>query len=546
MKYRIILILILLIYPVFNAFTFAQLIDESGHRVIIKLKNDVVLENSNHIQIGHHDIDVISKYYNITAIKRIDLSIKNNLFVFLLQFPAEIDVNRLLDEYNQLDDIDYVELDYQSIGGGIQGFNPNDSYFDRQWGLKNQGNFSLSPAVLGADIEMENAWDITQGSENVVVAIIDSGVNLNHPELAGRIWQNNQEVAGNNFDDDNNGLVDDVFGWDFVSEDNNPTDDLGHGTNIAGIVGANGNNSLGYTGIDMYCKLMILKVLNENNIAYYSWQSSAIYYAVDNGANVINISIGGTSISNLMEDAVQYAINNNVVVVACMMNTNSYDTYYPAAYDGVIAVGSTDPNDVRSEPFFWDQNSGSNFGDHISVVAPGNYIYGLSYESNTNYNTYWGGTSQAAPAVAAVSSLLLSVDPSLTPSEIKSILENSAEDQVGAASEDIQGWDQYYGHGRLNAYNALQMIVVANEELETQEEELIIFPNPSTSNFTIVYPPQTTKVTIFNTLGQIILDKEINNKFDDEITINNQGTYIIQLKVRDKFIYKKIIIFKRR
>lgn len=301
---------------------------------------------------------------------------------------------------------------------------------------------------------MENAWSIEQGDSNIVVTIIDSGTKLDHPEFTGRIWTNYHEIPNNGIDDDGNGYIDDVKGWDFANSDNDPMDDNGHGTNVAGIIGANGNNSIGYAGADWYCKLMILKGLDNNNYGYYSWWTEAIYYAVDNGAKVINMSLGGNSFSTTLQNAVTYALNNNVVVVVCMMNTNSNTVYYPAGFTGVIAVGSTNSNDTRSNPFFWSPTSGSNYGSHISVVAPGNYIYGLNYQSNTKYGSYWGGTSQATPHVSGLASLLLAQNPSRTPAQIKSTIETTAEDQVGNSSEDTPGWDIYFGHGRINAFNA--------------------------------------------------------------------------------------------
>jgi subtilisin family serine protease len=134
------------------------------------------------------------------------------------------------------------------------------------------------------------------------------------------------------------------------------------------------------------------------------------------------------------------------------MNANTDTAYYPAACRHVIAVGATNPDDTRSAPFFWDKSSGSNYGKHITVVAPGNFIYGIDPEG---YDTYWGGTSQAAPYVSGLAALLIAQDPSRTADEIIDIIKNTADDGVGNPSEDKPGWDQYYGYGRINAYKAL-------------------------------------------------------------------------------------------
>ena len=229
---------------------------------------------------------------------------------------------------------------------------PNDTYFSRQYGLYNDGTFSLSSATNDADIDMDLGWDIEQGDQSIIVAVLDSGIKLDHPEFSGRLWTNPNETL-NGIDDDNNGYIDDINGWDFANNDNTPTDDHGHGTNVTGIIGANSNNNLGYSGVDRNCKLMIGKILDENNSGYYSWWTDGIYYAVDNGAKVINMSVGGSGFSSSMKDAIDYAYNNGVTVIACMMNENNNTTFYPAGYQNTIAVGATNPNDERSAPFFW-------------------------------------------------------------------------------------------------------------------------------------------------------------------------------------------------
>ena len=148
------------------------------------------------------------------------------------------------------------------------------------------------------------------------------------------------------------------------------------------------------------------------------------------------MSLGGSSYSQAMEDAINFAVNNNVPVFVSMMNEDSDQVYYPAGYYNSFSVGSTDPDDSRTSPFFW--GGGSSYGSHIDVVAPGNYIYGLTFNSNSDYNYYWGGTSQASPLVAGIASLLLSQDSTRTPDQIYQIIRDSADDLVGDPAEDIQ------------------------------------------------------------------------------------------------------------
>lgn len=524
--------------------TFGQNPDQTD-QIILKLKNEAASFGKsfcNQKIIGNNKVDSINQKFHALKIKKQSTGRKSKQHIYIIKFPQGTNIQQVIDEYYKTNEIEYAEPDHKGSGGGTQATIPNDQYYFGQWGLKNDGTFSLSPSISGADIDMENAWDIEQGDSNIVVTIIDSGTKLDHPEFTDRIWINYGEIPNNGIDDDNNGYIDDVIGWDFANSDNNPTDDHGHGTNVAGIIGANGNNSIGYAGVDWNCKLMTLKGLDNNNLGYYSWWADAIYYAVDNGANVINMSLGGTSTSTTLQNAVNYALNNNVVVVVCMMNTNSNTVYYPAGFTGVIAVGSTNSNDTRSNPFFWSSTSGSNYGSHISVVAPGNYIYGLNYQSNTNYGSYWGGTSQAAPHVSGLASLLLAQNPSRTPAQIKSIIETTAEDQVGTISEDTQGWDQYYGHGRINAFNALSTVVTSITSLDFHNETVLIFPNPTSQNFTVTFPLATKRIQILNSLGKSLQIRNVTGQTLQNFQLIDNGIYYIQISTGRETITKKLIV----
>ncbi|TVR81344.1 MAG: T9SS C-terminal target domain-containing protein [Chitinophagaceae bacterium] len=507
-------------------------------QVILKLKN----ENSGADKIIGEKVDLINREYNAVSVKKIYAGINSNQLIYVIKFPEGTNIKEVIDAYYNTNEVKYAEPDHIGSGGGKPGFSPNDSLFYRQWGLRNDGTFSLSPSTAGADIDMEKAWNIEQGDSNIIVAIIDTGTDLLHPEFEGRIWINHNEIPDNGIDNDSNGFINDINGWNFVNDSNDPTDDHGHGTNVTGIIGANGNNSIGYAGVDWNCKLMILKGLAANNQGYYSWWAEAIYYAVDNGARVINMSIGGTSTSVTLENAVNYALDNDVVVVACMMNTNSNTVFYPAGFNGVIAVGSTNSDDTRSNPFFWSPVSGSNYGSHISVVAPGNYIYGLDYQSNTNYDSYWGGTSQAAPLVAGLASLLLAQNPSLKPAEIKSIIETTAEDLIGDPNEDIPGWDQYYGHGRINAFRALSNFTGIQSIDTKTNNSFLLFPNPTNHTFTVITPPAAKQINIFNSLGQLILNKNIQELMSENFQILENGIYYIQITTDSEIISQKLFV----
>jgi subtilisin family serine protease len=465
----------------------------------------------------------------------------HRFYVFTWNTPVQAD--ELIKTISTSPLVNYAESDVIGSGTGVQQVTPNDQYYyNRQWGLKNDGTFSLSTALAGADVDMENAWNIGQGSSNVVLGVIDSGTKLDHPEFSGRLWTNSGEIAGNNIDDDSNGYVDDINGWDFANNDNDPTDDQGHGSNVAGIACATGNNSIGYAGIDWNCKLMTLKGLNSSNSGFYSWWADALYYAVDNGVHVINMSLGGTGSSTLLQTAVNYALSNNVTVVVAMGNGNTNAAFYPAVYSGVIAVGSTNADDTRTVPFFWSTTSGSNYGNHISVVAPGNYIYGLSHTSNTNYNSYWGGTSQASPLVAGIATLLLGQTPGLAPAQIKSLIEATAEDQVGNSNEDVAGFDPYYGHGRVNAANALSVMTAVKPVASS--EGVAVYPNPIVigSSFTVSCPAATIAVRVYTASGTLLQQLPANRSQVLQLTMDIPGVYIVQVETGTGLITKKVVV----
>jgi subtilisin family serine protease len=528
-----------------SSFLFCQ----TQNSLIIKFKttnkpNRIFVQNQQKFQ--NSKIDILNTNNGLKSI--ILTGNKKMEDTYVINLYSDKQIEELIELYRLTDLFEYVEPNFVGHGHGYSQTTPNDTFFNRQWSHYNDGTFSLSNSTVDADIDSELAWDITQGNSNLIIAILDSGLKLDHPEFAGRIWTNPSEVQDGS-DTDSNGFIDDINGgWDFVNNDNNPTDDHGHGTNVAGIAVASGNNSNGYAGVNWNSKIMVCKILDDNNSGFYSWWADAIYYAVDNGASVINLSAGGNGSSTLLENAINYAYNNNVVIVVSTGNQNSV-IQYPARYTNAFAVGSTDSDDTRSAPFFWSSTSGSNFGPELDFVAPGNYIYGLSYSSNTNFNTYWGGTSQAAPHVAGLVSLLLSVDSNLTVDQIRTILEESSEDQVGD-SDDTIGWDQYYGHGRINAYNALTHSTLSINDIDVLNDNIVLYPNPTSNNNLLRVRGIDNgihEINIYNNLGQLINKNEITvDNSIVSILIENlkSGLYYINIKnkLNNAIVMKKLII----
>lgn len=447
----------------------------SKNKFFVKMKQPLgVSEATAEISLttGIYSIDEKNKRFGITKIKRVfevnngDPALYQNLEMDRIYiFYANKDIDDIIsavDNYSMDENVGYSEPNFIGQAAGRKenpedNLVPNDTYFSRQWYLKNTGTIKPSSAnapKIGADINMEKAWDLETGNEDLIIAILDSGIEDLSLDLKGRLWINKKEIPDNDIDDDNNGYVDDYKGWDFAYDDNNPGDGFGHGTNIATVIGAQTNNSFGFAGINSKSRLMNCKNLSDNNSGEYEWWAKSLKYAVDNGAKIINMSEGGEDYSKVLKTAVEYAALRGAFVAAAMMNKGNGKDYYPAAFKGIFAVGATDSDDRRCVKFSW--GGGSCWGKHIAVVAPGNKIYGVDYEDPFKFDTYWSGTSQSTAIVSAIASLLLSQDRTRTPEEIKKIIIATAHDMAGDSYEDKKGWDQFYGYGRVDCYDALR------------------------------------------------------------------------------------------
>jgi hypothetical protein len=239
-------------------------------------------------------------------------------------------------------------------------------------------------------------------------------------------------------------------------------------------------------GVNWRCRVQSIKVLDANNSGFYTWWISGLRMAADSGARVISMSMGGSSASSTLADAVTYASGKGAIVVACMMNNNNEVPYYPAAYPNVIAVGALNNLDRRAVPFCW--GGGSSYGAHIDFVAPGEWIYGL-YNLDPTQVTPWCGTSQATPMVSGIISLMLGLDSTLSFQQIYDNLKASAHDKIGDPAEDLPGWDKYYGWGRVDAYGALQQVTLGVDEQAPAPpgtfQLLQNYPNPFNPTTTI-------------------------------------------------------------
>ena len=323
--------------------------------------------------VSRHLARATHRYFGSRAIKRF-----RRINVDHIKIPEGWSVEEALEIYQDDPDVEYAEPNYYRYATTT----PNDTDFQELWGLHNTGqSVNGTSGTADADIDATEAWDITTGSSDVVVAVIDSGVDYNHQDLSTNIWTNPGEIAGNSIDDDSNGFVDDTRGWDFVNDDNDPIDSNDHGTHVAGTIAAVGNNSTGVTGVCWAAKIMVLRFLDAFGSGDTANAISAIEYANAKGAHVINNSWGGGGFSQALKDA----IDASSAVVVCSAGNDGTDNDgttpdYPASYtsSNIIAVAATDQDD--------DLASFSNYGaTSVDVAAPGTNIY----SSKPSRQTVW-------------------------------------------------------------------------------------------------------------------------------------------------------------
>lgn len=333
-------------------------------------------------------------------------------------------VEDLVHYFNSLTSVDYAEPNYRVISQAV----PNDQYYSLQWGMQ--------------DMNAESAWDTRTDASSVIVGVIDSGVQYNHPDLADNIWTNSAEIPNNGIDDDNNGYVDDFYGYDFDNEDSNPIDDNGHGTHVAGTIGAVADNGIGVAGVAWNASLMSLKVIGNGSNADVA---RAIDYATDNGAKITNNSYGyaGTNVpgSQVMSDAIGRAKNAGVLYIVAAGNSrtgipasdmdgnfNSWPAEESKVHDNVITVAAIDEGGGFASYSHWGDES-------VQIAAPGTSI--ASTYINNGY-VYSSGTSMAAPQVAGAAALLWAERPDLSYLDIKAaLLDNARPDHLSLVGSGV-------------------------------------------------------------------------------------------------------------
>lgn len=377
----------------------------------------------------------------------------NGLKIYFLRFDQKkLTIDEVLEDYNRNSATIYATPNYTlfSLNSVKPQFSPNDPYFKDQWALENNGQ---NGGQQDADISAPEAWFRSTGSKKVLIAVIDTGIQIDHPELAPNIWTNPGEIPDNAIDDDNNGYIDDTHGWDFKNDDNTVYDRKDwHGTHVAGIIGAVGNNSQGIAGVNWQVNIMPLKFL-EYGVGKTSEAIEALAYAANMGAKIISNSWGRWGAPDpAMEDAIRSSEALCLFAAGNQRKDNDADypnlTTYPASYSlgNIISVAASDSSDNLVNTPFWGSNWGKNT---VDLAAPGLDILSL-FPTDKAYPpyAYASGTSMATPYVAGVAGLLQGLLPVRSPEQIKKIILENID-----PNPNLEGY--LFVGGRLNAANCL-------------------------------------------------------------------------------------------
>ncbi|MDQ3193312.1 MAG: S8 family peptidase [Bacteroidota bacterium] len=492
--------------------------------IYVKVFDTSVIELSPY-NFSDPDLNNLYSVYNIDSITKpfpgLNVSLDKT---YRVVFSDINEIENLITDFQTLPYIEYAEKAplYRTSNS------PNDLQAS-QWAL--------------AKINSIQAWDITTGSAAVSIALVDNAVSTTHEDLNSNIWINPGEIDANNIDDDLNGFTDDVNGWDVADNNNNPNPPTSatsssafvHGTHCAGIASSATNNAIGIASLGYNTKIIAVKCSNDNssdegNSLPYAYDG--VYYAIQAKADIISMSWGGSSGFFLTGESIINAANAmGITLIAAAGNNNSSTPFYPAAYNNVISVGATDQLDQKA--------SFSNFGSTIDVMAPGVSIFStLSSSTNNSYGSL-SGTSMACPLVAGLAGLILSVDPDLSPSEVKTFLKNGCEN---IDSQNLSYTGQI-GAGRINAYNTLQALSI---EKFDNKKDFNIYPNPSSGFFTIEVDNfmDYTKIEVFNLIGKSVYSSQMEFKGKHNIDLKNvdSGIYLVKLESPSKVIVRKVFV----
>jgi len=483
--------------------------------------------------------------------------------VFVFDFVDRVDLDSLKTRTESMSWVEYAEFDHL-----MQLFEiPDDPLLVWQWGLENTGQ--TIPVVdripgdsndtiawvdcnPGFDVDFHTMYDHPGPQSPVIVGVLDTGSDTRHEDLTGNLWHNPGEIPGNGIDDDHNGYVDDYFGYDFSGDETNlpnelipdsdPTDSVGHGTHVAGTVAATTNNALGVAGLANHAQIMTLKIFPN---AFNSVVARAVYYGVDNGAEIFNMSFGGPFPSKTISDALVYARSRGILSIAASGNSGTEIRNYPAADTAVLSVGALD--------YLGNVAVFSTFGDHLNMVAPGVSILSLRaagtdlYAGGGEPNIHIiaekyllaDGTSMATPHVAGCAAALSSIEAGLTPERLAEIMISSCVDIVDplGTGELYPGWDKYSGHGLINLGQAINELAGVTLKITSPHEADVLWnkitvegtaAGPAFSGYQLDYGPGKSPVSWVNLTSAT--DPVINGTIHTWQTTGLTGVYTLRLR----------------
>ncbi len=487
----------------------------------------------------------------------------------------------VVDELGGLPDVEYAEFDYP-----IELYaRPNDPGLVNEWGLENRGQQYLSiwrrdgyyndtlvmaTGTPGADIHVAATWIGSKPRVRPLVVIVDTGLDTEHPDITANLWSNPGEIGGNGIDDDRNGFIDDVHGWDFSGDvaaigqiifgDNDVSDSIGHGTHVAGTIGATSDNGIGVAGVCSEVWVVGLKIFPN---ALMSVASRAIVYATDIGAEVINMSWGSPYRSTILLEALTYARSHGVLPVAAAGNFSSDMSSFPAAFPVSFTVSGSNSDDEIT----WF----SSFGSWVDIAAPGRDILSLRARGTDMYASsgepdvriidshYYlaDGTSMSSPHVAGAAAVVLSYAPGLSPDQVQEILEQSADDIVypyGDTDSIFVGWDRYSGHGRVNIEAALALLDGTRAKLQTPHARQMVTSDTDITGSAYSESGDSYSIDLSLTSDQSTWENiasGIANIVDGKLgflsTAGRTGDYTLRLSVGDEFVtYRRFIIASER
>lgn len=404
-----------------------------GSRLIVEYKERTNLDSLHQsVKKKHSDLsfDVLEK-------------LDNNMEV--IQLNGDVDLNSAISCFENESNVELVQPDYiVSYNDNFDTNIPDDSYFNYQWGLHNTGQPILDYGVAGMDINVLPAWNLTRGNADVVIGVVDSGIDISHADLCSNVYINKNEIPNNNIDDDQNGFIDDVNGWDFANNDNTVYDNLEedvHGTCVAGIIAAASNNGMGITGVAPNVKILPIKFLKGLN-GYTSDAIKAIQYAEAMGVSIVNCSWGGEEYNKVLEKVMR----KSRILFVCSSGNDGTDLdqtpIYPICFhmNNIIGVGSMNSKGSIE--------SYSNYGKEVDLVAPGSYI--LSTYPGNEY-AFGSGTSFAAPFVTGIAALAKSMDNSLKSNQLRNTIINNV-----VFDQKLSG--KVKSPGRVDAFRVLSSI----------------------------------------------------------------------------------------